>query len=212
MGTGHEQRRARLPTSGAKPGGRGGSRGPGRLPSPRRGVPPGDVALARRYEASQGVERQELVQEGVAGLLFAARRYDARLNTPFWAYASFWVRKAMQDMVAELTRPVVLSDRAARVLARLRAARRAHLQAHGHEPTNAELSRATNLTLEQIESLIATDRVPRGLEGDARSRKRYDDHRRRDDRRSGRRTGVRPGARQDRVPRGARTGRPARRA
>src|ERR1700722_8919193 len=80
--------------------------------------------LARGFHSAVGVERQELVQEGVAGLLFAARRYDPRLNTPFWAYASFWVRKAMQELVAELTRPVALSDRAMGGLAPLRGARR----------------------------------------------------------------------------------------
>jgi RNA polymerase primary sigma factor len=45
------------------------------------------------------------MQEGGAGLLFAARRYDPRLRTPFWGYASFWVRKAMQELVAEVARP-----------------------------------------------------------------------------------------------------------
>lgn len=97
-------------------------------------------------------------------MLFAARRYDGGLNTPFWAYASFWVRKAMQELVAELARPVALSDRAVRGPALIRAARREHLQAHGAEPTNEELSDATGLTLEQLESLQATERRPRGIE------------------------------------------------
>jgi RNA polymerase primary sigma factor len=114
--------------------------------------------------SSMGVERRELVQEGVAGLLFAARRYDAGLNTPFWAYASFWVRKAMQELVAELARPVALSDRAVRGLALIRAARREHVQAHGAEPTNEELSSATGFTLVQLESLRATERRPQGME------------------------------------------------
>jgi RNA polymerase sigma factor (sigma-70 family) len=39
-------------------------------------------ALALGLYAGVAVERQELVQEGVAGLLFAARRYDAGLDTP----------------------------------------------------------------------------------------------------------------------------------
>ena len=125
---------------------------------------PAIVALARQYDRGSRVEREELVQEGVAGLLFAARRYDPGLNTPFWAYASFWVRKAMQELVAELTRPVVLSDRAVRMLAELRAARRAHVQSHSREPTNVELSSVTGLTLAQIDSLAATDRVPRAFE------------------------------------------------
>ena len=125
---------------------------------------PSIAALARRYPSGAGVQREELVQEGVAGLLFAARRYDSGLNTPFWAYASFWVRKAMQELVAELTRPVALSDRAARGLAQIKAARSAYVQVHGAEPTGAELSSATGFTREQLESLQATDLVPRGME------------------------------------------------
>ena len=52
----------------------------------------------------------------------------------------------MQELVAELTLPVALSDRAVRGLALIRAARREHLQAHGVEPTTEELSRATGFT------------------------------------------------------------------
>jgi DNA-directed RNA polymerase sigma subunit (sigma70/sigma32) len=66
--------------------------------------------LARRFAAGGRVRLSELRQEGIAGLLFATRRYDPRAGTPFWAYASFWVRKAMQDLLAEVTRPVALSE------------------------------------------------------------------------------------------------------
>lgn len=124
---------------------------------------PAIARLARGYQGSR-VERRELLQEGVAGLLFAARRYDAGLDTPFWAYASFWVRKAMQELVAELTRPVALSDRAARDLSQIRRARNESLQRDGKEPTTEELSAASGLAPAQIESLLATERMPRGLE------------------------------------------------
>src|SRR4051794_12256244 len=120
--------------------------------------------VARRVDAGGRVERVELMQEGVAGLLFAARRYDPRMETPFWAYASFWVRKAMQELVAEVTRPVVLSDHAVRGLARVKAARRDHLQAHAAEPTTAELAAATGLTRPQLNSLLAIDRRARSFE------------------------------------------------
>ena len=125
---------------------------------------PAIVGVAAHFPTAVRVERQELVQEGVAGLLFAARRYDTSLETPFWAYASFWVRKSMQELVAELARPVALSDRAVRGLALLGRARSEYLQAHGSEPTDGELSRATGLTRTQIESLQATQRRPRALE------------------------------------------------
>jgi RNA polymerase primary sigma factor len=119
--------------------------------------------LARGFQGSR-VERGELLQEGVAGLLFAARRYDSELGTPFWAYASFWVRKAMQELVAELARPVALSDRAARRLSHVRRLRNEYLQRDGKEPTTEELSAATGLARAQVESLLATERMPRGIE------------------------------------------------
>jgi RNA polymerase primary sigma factor len=125
---------------------------------------PSIAGLARHFPTGAGVERQELVQEGIAGLLFAAQRYDSGLGTPFWAYASFWVRKAMQELVADLTWPVALSDRAARGLARIKTARRDHLQVHGIEPTIEDLSGATGLTVAQLESLQAIERTPRGIE------------------------------------------------
>jgi RNA polymerase sigma factor (sigma-70 family) len=120
--------------------------------------------VARRFDAGGGVERSELMQEGVAALLFAARRYDPRRETPFWGYASFWVRKAMQELVATVTRPVALSDHAVRGLAQVKAARREHLQAHGAEPTNAQLAAATGFTLTQLDSLLVIDRTPRSFE------------------------------------------------
>ena len=134
---------------------------------------PAIANLARGYEGSR-VERLELLQEGVAGLLFAARRYDSELDTPFWAYASFWVRKAMQELVAQITRPVALSDRAARNLTNVRRARNELLQAQGREPTTDELSAAAGLTPAQVANLLATERAPRSLQdrlsaGDASS-------------------------------------------
>jgi RNA polymerase primary sigma factor len=125
---------------------------------------PAIVGLATRFPRGVGVDRDELVQDGVVGLLVAARRYDPGLGTPFWAYASFWVRKAMQELVAELARPVVLSDRAVRDLASIRRARNEHLRVHGAEPTDRELSRATGFSRAQVESLQAAGRAPRAME------------------------------------------------
>lgn len=128
------------------------------------GLMPSILALARRFPPGARISRQELVQEGVAGLLLAARRYDASLGTPFWAYASFWVRKAMQELVAELTLPVSLSDRAARELAALRRSRNEYLQRRGVEPTTAQLAAATGLRARQVESLLVAERRAHGFE------------------------------------------------
>ena len=119
--------------------------------------------LARSYRTGH-VERQELLQEGVVGLLRALEGFDPGRGTPFWAYASWWVRQAMQQLVAELTRPVVLSDRALRHLARLKDAHRDALAADGREPGVDELAERSGLSAEQVADLLATERTPRSLE------------------------------------------------
>jgi RNA polymerase primary sigma factor len=121
-------------------------------------------SVARNYRASSQVTRVELMQEGVVGLLRALERYAPDVGTPFWAYASWWVRQAMQQLISELTRPVVLSDRALRQLAKLKEAHAELADELGRSPTLAQLSERTGLEHEQLTNLLAVDRPPRGLE------------------------------------------------
>jgi RNA polymerase primary sigma factor len=122
------------------------------------------AAVARIYDRLPSVNRAELMQEGVAGLLIGLRCYDPSREVPFWGYAAWWVRQAMQRLVAEVTGPVVLSDRATRYLVRVRRARQQHLQATGQEPSTAQLAQLTRLDRQQIDQLISVERAPRGLD------------------------------------------------
>src|SRR5579884_1508152 len=122
------------------------------------------ASVARIYRSSPRIERIELLQEGVVGLLRALERYDPERGVPFWGYAAWWVRQAMQQLVAELTRPVVLSDRALRQLARMKDFHRAYVQAQGREPTHQELAAGTELSDEQVANLIASDQPARTLD------------------------------------------------
>jgi len=121
-------------------------------------------SIARLYRSTPGVGREELLQEGVVGLLRALGRFDPEFGAPFWAYACWWVRQAMQQIVSDLTHAAVLSDRAQRGLARIRDTREDYLQSHAQEPSTDDLAAATELPREQVQRLQAVDRTPRALE------------------------------------------------
>jgi RNA polymerase primary sigma factor len=121
-------------------------------------------SVAHRYRGARAVDHTELMQAGVVGLLRALDRYDPDRGTPFWVYASWWVRQAMQQLVSELTRPVVLSDRALRQLARTKDAQRLFAQDHGREPSQAELADQAGVTKEQLGYLLAAERTPRAFD------------------------------------------------
>ena len=124
---------------------------------------PSISASARTYR-SRHVHRVELLQEGVVGLLRALERFDPDRGIPFWGYATWWVRQAMQQLVSELTRPVVLSDRALRHLARLKEAHTDAVQRSGRQPGRVELAEHSGLSLDQVDALLATERAPRSLQ------------------------------------------------
>jgi RNA polymerase sigma factor (sigma-70 family) len=121
------------------------------------------AAMARTYR-SDHVQRQELLQEGAVGVLRALELYERKRGVPFWGYATWWVRQAMQQLVSELTRPTVLSDRALRHLARLKQAHREAVQSTGREPSREQLAERTGLALDQVEDLLAVERTPKPLE------------------------------------------------
>src|SRR3954451_21573396 len=122
------------------------------------------ASVAGVYRSSPSVDRVELVQEGVVGFLRALERYDPSRETPFWAYAAWWVRQAMQQLVAELTGPVVLSDRALRQLSRIKNAHRSAMLETGRAPGRDDLAMRTGLTAEQVDDLTAVQHVPRSIE------------------------------------------------
>ena len=122
------------------------------------------AGVARVYRGSETITRLELMQEGVVGLLRALERYDVTLGVPFWGYAAWWVRQAMQQLVAELTRPLVLSDRALRQLSQLKRAHGEYVAERGREPTGNELADRTGLSHVQVGEMLALERVPRSVE------------------------------------------------
>ena len=129
------------------------------------------AGVARVYRGSPTITRLELMQEGVVGLLRALERYDPTLGVPFWGYAAWWVRQAMQQLIAELTRPLVLSDRALRQLSQLKRAHGEYVAEHGREPSGNELAASTGLTHAQVGEMLALERVPQSMD-DAGQRRR----------------------------------------
>ena len=70
----------------------------------------------------------------------------------------------MQELLAQMTRPIVLSDRAARQAARINHARQDLARLNGREATTEALAEETGISQGQIGSLTAAARSARGLD------------------------------------------------
>lgn len=66
------------------------------------------VNIAQLYKG-QGLDINELINEGNMGLIEAARRFDAKQKIKFISYAVWWVRQNMTRAIAEKGRMVRIS-------------------------------------------------------------------------------------------------------
>lgn len=61
--------------------------------------------LARRYQ-HRGLELADLVEEGVTGLIHAAKKFDPYYGTKFSTYATWWIRQSITRAIADQARTI----------------------------------------------------------------------------------------------------------
>jgi RNA polymerase primary sigma factor len=111
------------------------------------------VSVARRARRHT-VPLADLVQEGAVGLMRAVEKYDHRRGIAFSTYATWWIRQAVTQAVADLSRPVrvpvhVHHDVVACVRARDQIGDRT-----GREPSTGEVARLSGIDPARVAVLL----------------------------------------------------------
>ena len=120
-------------------------------------------SLARRFR-TEGLDQTDLIQEGVVGLLRALKRYDPARGVPFPAYATWWIRQALQEARSDFIRPFRLPPKALRQLSQLKSEQQRIYQAERRSAGLGELAERTSLDLEHARALVAADARVRSLD------------------------------------------------
>jgi RNA polymerase sigma factor (sigma-70 family) len=120
-------------------------------------------ATARRYR-TEGLEHDDLLQEGVVGLLRALQRFDPGRGVPFAAFATWWIRQSLQEARSDFMRPLRLPPKALRQLSQLKSEHQRIYQGERRSAKVPELAERTNIELEQAEALMVADARERSLD------------------------------------------------
>jgi RNA polymerase primary sigma factor len=110
------------------------------------------ISVAKKYQ-NRGVSLTDLIQEGNVGLVTAARKFDPEQGVKFISYAVWWIRQAILASLANQGRAVRVPLNRASDLARIFREKERLKQELKREPSPQELSEATELTPELVESL-----------------------------------------------------------
>jgi RNA polymerase primary sigma factor len=107
------------------------------------------VAQARRYQG-HGLPLEDLVQEGMLGLIRAVEKFDWRRGFKFSTYGTLWIRQAIQRGLQNHGRTIRLPVHVAQRQVKVRKVESELNTMLGREPTDEEIATVAELPVEQV--------------------------------------------------------------
>jgi RNA polymerase primary sigma factor len=107
------------------------------------------VSQARRYQG-HGLPLEDLVQEGMFGLIRAVEKFDWRRGFKFSTYGTLWIRQAIQRGLQNSGRTIRLPVHVAQRQVKVRKVESELSVALGREPTDEEIAVVAELPVEQV--------------------------------------------------------------
>jgi RNA polymerase primary sigma factor len=107
------------------------------------------VSVSKQYQ-NQGLTLPDLINEGNAGLVKAAKRFDETRGFKFISYAVWWIRQAILQALAEQSRIVRLPLNKIGSINKINKAYSFLEQTHERAPSAQEIANNLDLTLSDV--------------------------------------------------------------
>lgn len=112
------------------------------------------VSIAKQYQNS-GVDIMDLISEGNAALITAAKKFDETKGFKFISYAVWWIRQAM-NQACSISKIVKLPSNQVVILSKINNILLEYEQSEHRIPTNAELSQELDVPEITISNILRT--------------------------------------------------------
>jgi RNA polymerase primary sigma factor len=110
------------------------------------------VSQARRYQG-HGLSMEDLVQEGMLGLIRAVEKFDWRRGFKFSTYGTLWIRQAIQRGLQNHGRTIRVPVHVAQRQVKVRKIESELNTKLGREPTDEEIAAVAELTPDEVNEL-----------------------------------------------------------
>jgi RNA polymerase primary sigma factor len=121
------------------------------------------VSVARHYNC-RGMTFEDVVQEGIIGLMAAINKFDPDRGFRFSTYATYWIRQAIVRAIEKQSRMIRLPTYAYHAVGKLERTQMQLSDRLGRQPTPEELASETQLSVPTVNALLQTVQEPVSLD------------------------------------------------
>jgi RNA polymerase primary sigma factor len=121
------------------------------------------ISIAKRYRC-RSMSFEDLVQEGIIGLMAAVTRYDPKKGYRFSTYATHWIRQAIGRAIDNQGRMIRLPSHVSDAVRRLERCRLLLSRRLGRQPTLEELADEAGIPAKKITTLMQSAQEPLSLD------------------------------------------------
>jgi RNA polymerase primary sigma factor len=121
------------------------------------------VSQARRYQG-HGLPMEDLVQEGMLGLIRAVEKFDWRRGFKFSTYGTLWIRQAIQRGLQNHGRTIRVPVHVAQRQVKVRKLEGELNTKLGREPTDEEIAEVAELPVDEVVELRELNRAMTSLD------------------------------------------------
>ena len=121
------------------------------------------VSIARHYNC-RGMTFEDVVQEGILGLMSAINKFDPDKGFRFSTYATYWIRQAIVRAIEKQSRMIRLPTYAYHAVGKLERSSMQLSDKLGRQPTSEELAVETTLSVSTVNALLQSIQEPVSLD------------------------------------------------